>query len=55
MSRLRENGRTKANNAGQHRSTIHINKFYKGFFKAYLTKYEKTRELIEEENEQQIY
>ena len=62
MSRLGGNGRTSetsnidetANNShtGQLRSIAHMDMVYKELFKVYLTKCEKTRERIKQENEQ---
>ena len=61
MSRLRGNGRTNEtsnidetandDHTRQLRSTTHMDKVYKEFFKVYLTECEKTRELIKQENE----
>ena len=62
MSRLRGNGRTNEtsnieetandDHTRQLRSTTHMNKVYKEFFKIYLTECEKTRELVKQENEE---
>ena len=61
MSRLEGSGRTNEtsnidetandDHARQLRSTTHMDKVYKEFFKVYLTECEKTRELIKQENE----